>query len=426
MLRIIAFSLLLAATSALAADFTLTGSPDATSVAATAVNTLGLELLHRVANPDQNALLSPYSIQSGLAMAYAGADGVTRAEMAKVLHYPANDAELHTSFAALRKVLEEIVQTTTKQAEQWKRQGAAVSDPITLTVANRLFGQTGYDFREPFLALVRDNYAAPFDPLDFFKDSAGATKHINGWIEQQTRQRIREVISPGALDELTRLVLVNAVYLKAPWAEPFEASATRPEPFHLNGGKGVDVLTMKQQCELRYAKGSGFCALALPYRGHGLSFLLFLPDKVDGVASVEAKLTSAQLGGALKWEAREVTLYLPKFKLEPPPFQLSGTLQALGMNSAFNKPPGSANFDRIAPRRPDDYLAIAEVFHKTFLNLDEQGTEAVAATAVHAYTYGIHEPPKPITVRVDHPFLFAIQHRASGACLFLGRVVDPR
>ena len=426
MLRNIAFALLLAATSAFAADFSLTGPPNATSVAANAVNTLGIELLARVARPNQNALLSPYSIQSALAMAYAGADGVTRDEMAKVLHYPTNDAELHRSFAALRKELEELVATSAKQTEQWKRAGAVVNDSITLTVANRLFGQTGYAFREPFLTLVRNSYGAPFDPLDFVEDSAGATKHINDWDEEQTHHRIRDVISPGALDSLTRLVLVNAIYLQAPWAEPFEASVTKPEPFHVNGGKSVDVPTMKQQREFDYARGSGFCVLALPYDGCEFRFLLILPDKVDGIAPVEAKLTPALLGGTLKWEERDVTLNIPKFKLEPPPFQLSETLEALGMKSAFDKPAGSANFDRIAPRRPDDYLAITEVVHKTFLNLDEKGTEAAAATAIQFITGGIHEPPKPITVRVDHPFLFAIQHRASGACLFLGRVVDPR
>jgi serine protease inhibitor len=397
-----------------------------TSTAASAINALGIDLLRKSGEPNANALLSPYSVQSALAMAYAGADGATREEMRKVLHFPKDDAEVHRSFAALRKALEDVVQDSATNAARMK-QGGATNDPITLTVANRLFGQAGYDFRAPFLALVKESYAAPFEPLDFVTDPAGAAKHINGWVEEQTRQRIRDLIPAGALDKLTRLVLVNAIYLKAPWAEPFQTSATRPGPFRVNGGKSVDVSMMTQRHELSYAKGDGFSVLQLPYDGHQLSLLVLLPDKADGLAALEAKLTPGVLAGhAVKWETRDVTLYLPRFKLEPPMLPLGNELRALGMKSAFDQPRRSANFDRIAPRREDDYLYISEVFHKTFLELDEKGTEAAAATAVHLMTASIHEPAKPVEVRVDHPFLFAVQHRPSGACLFLGRVTDPR
>ena len=183
---------------------------------------------------------------------------------------------------------------------------------------------------------------------------------------------------------------------------------------------------MTQRNEFPYRKGDGFSMLQLPYSGDEILFLIILPDKVDGLAMVETKLTPSLLGGATKWEQRDVTLYLPKLKLEPPVLPLGQTLQALGMKTAFDKPPRSANFDRMAPRRPNDYLALSEVFHKTFLKLDEEGTEAAAATALQMVTLGIHEPKKAIEVKVDHPFLFAIQQQSSGACLFLGRVTDPR
>jgi serpin B len=397
------------------------------STAASAINALGIDLLRKSGEPNANALLSPYSIQSALAMAYAGADGITREEMNKVLHFPKDDAEVHRSVAALRKALEDVVQASVTNAAQMKQWGAT-NDPIQLTVANRLFGQSGYDFRAPFLALVKDNYAATFEPLHFVSDPAGAAKHINVWVEQQTHQRIRDLIPAGALDKFTRLVLVNAIYLKAPWAEPFQTSATKPGPFRTNGGKSVDVPMMMQRHELSYAKGVGFSVLKLPYGGHQLSFLVLLPDKADGLAALEAKLTPGVLAGqAVKWEMRDVMLYLPKFKLEPPMLPLSQELQVLGMKGAFDQPRHSANFDRMAPRQGDDYLYISEVFHKTFLELDEKGTEAAAATAVHMPTMASkHEPAKPIVVRVDHPFIFAIQHRPSGACLFLGRVTDPR
>ena len=416
-MKILLFATFLSAAPVLAAE--------PTSTAAKAINALGIDLLRKAEPPDANALLSPYSIQSALAMAYAGADGVTREEMRKVLHFPKDDAEVHRSFAALRTALDEIVQGSVTNVARMKQWGVT-NDPIILNVANRLFGQSGYDFRAPFLTLVKDNYAALFEPLDFISNPSGAAKSINDWVEDQTRQRIRNLIPAGALTKLTRLVLVNAIYLKAPWAEPFQTSATRPGPFHLSGGKRVNVPLMTQTRELPYARGDGFSFLQLPYGDHQIAFLVLLPDKRDGLAALEAKLTSGLLAGRVKWETRDVTLYLPRFKLEPPMLPLGQKLKALGMKSAFDEPLRSANFERIAPRRADDYLYLTEAFHKTFLSLDEGGTEAAAATAIHMMTMGIHEPVKPVEVRVDHPFLFAIQHRPSGASLFLGRVTDPR
>jgi serine protease inhibitor len=210
------------------------------SPAVNAINSFGIDLLHKVAKPDANVLVSPYSIQNALAMAYAGADGTTRDEMAKVLHYPKNDSQLHQSFADLRKELNRVVQQSELISDQEKQYGRT-NDPISLTVATRLFGQGGYDFRPPFLALVKDSYDAPFEPVDFISGSAAATKQINGWVEEQTRKRIRNLIPDGALGSLTRLVLVNAVYLKAAWTERFEKSATQPGPFRVNGSKDGEV-----------------------------------------------------------------------------------------------------------------------------------------------------------------------------------------
>ncbi|HEX5218709.1 MAG TPA: serpin family protein [Verrucomicrobiae bacterium] len=397
-----------------------------TTHATTAINGLGIDLLHQT-HPGANALLSPYSIQSALAMTYAGADGATRAEMAKVLRYPSDNAELHRSFAGLREALEGVMQKSVKDAERMQQRGGRV-DPITLTTANRLFGQTGFAFREPFLELVKSSYAAPFVPLDFRRNSSAATKHINGWVGEQTRERIRNLIPDGALNQGTRLVLVNAIYLKAPWEHEFYESATRPQPFYLGANNLITVTSMRSEQTLGYAKHLDFTAVMIPYRGGELQFLVLLPDKVDGLADLEKKLTADLLGDFADAKNQKVILHLPKFKLEPPAMTLSRSLQALGMRSAFDKPPRSANFDRMAPRTPDDYLFVSEVFHKTFLNLDEKGTEAAAATAVAMVATNAAEwkPAKPIEVRVDRPFLFAIQHRASGACLFLGRVNDPR
>jgi serpin B len=224
-----------------------------------------------------------------------------------------------------------------------------------------------------------------------------------------------------------RLVLVNAIYLKAPWAQEFSTNATKPRPFHLNGGQAQNVPTMERQDRFGYAQQDGYRVVTIPYSGNDIQFLILLPDAVDGLAALEAKLTPQLLTTAANPGIADLNLELPRFKLEPPLLRLSEALKELGMKSAFDQPEGSANFDRMAPRQPDDYLKISEVFHKTFLELDEKGTEAAAATAVMMMrvTSAVGKKPQPIEVRVDRPFLFAIQHRPSGACLFLGRVTNP-
>ena len=388
-----------------------------------AVNQLGLDLLPRAGASTDNVLLSPYSIQVALAMTYAGADGATRAEMSRVLHFPANDAELHASFAALAQAFE------TAEAPQNKlRRSGRPNETIELYIANRLFGQQGFEFRAPFLDVLKDRYHAPFETLDFRRDPEGARRHINGWVEEETRQKILDLIPSGGLNTYTRLVLTNALYFKAPWAVPFKKIATNDLPFQAHGRKPYAVPTMRKQFSAPYSRGNSFTAVALPYAGRDLQFLILLPDTIDGLAALEKEITPEFLVQCATMSPQLVALELPKFKLRPTTLPLGKTLQALGLNTVFDQPRGSANFGRMAPRRPDDYLFIGEVFHKTFLALDEEGTEAAAATSsIGLVMLGIvAEPPQPIVVKVDHPFLFAIQHRDSGACLFLGRVTDPR
>jgi serpin B len=176
-----------------------------------------------------------------------------------------------------------------------------------------------------------------------------------------------------------------------------------------------------------YSKREGYSAVSLPYAGNDLQSLVLLPDDVNGLRAFESKLTSEMLAGCAKLETHDVDLHLPKFKIEPPTIALAEKFEALGMKTAFDQPRGSANFDRMAPRKPNEYLYISQIFHKTFIAVDEKGTEAAAATAVAmmAATALIKRPP-PIEVKVDRPFLYAIQHVPSGVCLFLGRVTEPR
>jgi serpin B len=395
-------------------------------LAAKAVNEFGVELHQRLAKGEENLCVSPFSIQMALAMTFAGADGATREEMAKVLHFPPDDG-IHGSFEAMRVALESV---TTKTAERAKRakQNGGPADPFTLKIANRLFGQASYQFKAPFVALLDQTYRAPLEELDFIKDAAKATKHINAWVEEQTQKRIQDLIPGGALDKETRLVLVNAIYMKAPWEDQFKAQATKPEPFFIKGGATKEVPTMIQKEKYGYAKRDGYTAVTIPYTGGEIHFLVLVPDEVQGLGAIEKQLSGAVLSECAKLPAREVVLHLPKFKLEPPTISLTEQLQAMGMKTAFNVPEGSANFERMAARSPTDYLYISDVFHKTFIALDEKGTEAAAATAVvmARATSAPVQTEKPVEVKVDRPFLFAIQHRASGACLFLGRVTDPR
>ena len=397
-------------------------------LAATATNQLAVDLHRQFATrADENLCISPYSIQSALAMTFAGADGETRTEMARVLHFPNAGDAIHTSFASLQRSLEEMSKKTATIADESKKTGGP-SDPITLAIANRLFAQIGYDFRDSFRAFVKQYYGAPFEPLDFRKDAAGATRHINKWVAEQTRDRIRDLIPAGALNEITRLVLANAIYLKAPWADEFSGAATTPQPFHVRGGAPVDVPMMRKEDQhFGYAKRDGFTAVSIPYTGNELQFLVLVPDEINGLGALESKLNADMLAQRAKLEERDVDLSLPKFKFEPPTMALGEKLQALGMKTAFDQPTGSANFDRIAPRKPNDYLYLSQVFHKTFIAVDEKGTEAAAATAVVMMaTSAMIKRSPPIEVKVDRPFLYAIQHVPSGTCLFLGRVTDPR
>jgi serpin B len=403
-----------------AADFDL---------AATATNQLAVDLHRQLATGNESLCVSPYSIESAMAMAFAGANGETRTEMARVLHFPSEGSDVPASFSSLQYSLEEITTKTAEIVKESKRFGGP-SEPITISIANRLFAQNGYEFRQSFLALVKQNFGGAFEPLDFVHDSSGATGYINKWIADQTRDRIRDLIPAGALNETTRLVLANAIYLKAPWADPFSEPATQQEPFHVRGGTPANVPTMQKRTEnFGYAKHDGFTAVSLPYSGADLQFLILFPDEINGLHALESKLTSELLAGCAKLEKRDVDLHLPKFKLEPPTMAIAEKFEALGMKSAFDRPVGSANFDRMAPRKPNAYLYISQIFHKTFIAVDEKGTEAAAATAVAMLATSAamrNTPPPPIEVKVDRPFVYAIQHVPSGVCLFLGRVTDPR
>lgn len=385
-----------------------------------AINQLGLDLLRTQASASEqdNLLLSPYSIEVALAMAYTGADGHTREEMRHVLHLPADDAAVLGGFSGLAKDLADLQAASRREAE----------GGIEINIANRLFAQSGFAFQPAFTTALREKFGAPLKELDFKHAAEPSRIAINTWVGHETRERIRDLVPSGAINTTTRAVLANAIYLRAAWANAFDANDTKNRPFWIEGKTRADVPTMLKRSHYGYSKRNGYTALALPYIGGELQFVILLPDERDGIADLERAVTSDLLAGCAKLPQRDVILYLPKFKFEPPSLPLGAALRGLGMTSAFDQPRGSANFDRMAPRKPDDYLFISEVIHKSWLSLDENGTEAAAATAVVVLeALGVaREPPPPIEVRVNGPFLFAIQHVPSGACLFLGRLTDPR
>jgi serpin B len=407
----------------------LTALPHAQADPATAarsLNAFGLDLHRRLAaEADGNQVTSPWSIETALAMTYGGAAGRTKTEMAEVLHFAADDAAVHTGFAALTADLRALAEQSRARVEDAGPRGGP-NTPLTLTAANRLFGQQGYPFEKPFLALTGETYGAPLELMDFQKAPEPARQTINAWVEKETRERIKELIPPLVITEETRLVLVNAVHLKAAWAREF---SEEPEaPFYVNGTEQVKVPGLVHEADYGYLPLPGGAAVTVPYADGGLQFVLLVPAARDGLSAMEKTLHPDTLAAVAHAERRPVKLHFPSFKLDPGRVLLSKNLMAMGMPSAFNAPPGSADFSGIAPRRPDDFLFIGEVIHQAFIAVDKHGTEAAAATAVVALRASALpiEPPQPLEVRVDRPFAFAIQHIPTGACLFLGRVTDPR
>lgn len=378
-------------------------------VAAQNLNQLGTDLYARLRTQPGNLAVAPGSIALAFGMTEAGARGETLAEMRRVLHSTLAADRQSAALGAL--------------SARWNGQ---LGEGVTARTANRLFGATRYTFEEPYVALTRSIFAAPLERTDFAQAGA-ARQRINGWVAEQTMDKIRDLLPAPAITPDTRLVLVNAMYLRAPWDTAFSTYATRDEPFFVGGTTSTPVPTMSRPASFGYAAGDGFKVLEVPYRGGQLAMDIFLPDARDGVARVESALTAARIAstvGALT--PTRVTLRLPRFRVETPSIGLRDALTGLGMARAFDRT--AADFTGIAnPPRPEDRLFISDAFHKVFVEVNEAGTEAAAATAVVMARAGGMPPAAPPTMFVvDHPFVFVIRDTSTGAVLFMGRVVDPR
>jgi serpin B len=357
---------------------------------APSVNAFGCELYRALTETTSgNITISPLSLSTCLGMACVGARGATQDEMERVLHL---SGDFTSGYRALR--------------------GRVAAEPLEVT--NRLWVQKGAGVLADYQATLRDDFGSSAATMDFADDPEGSRQKLNRWFSDQTKGRIGELLPAGSIDAATFAVLGNAVYFVGKWKEPFKHDGTHPDLFHLNGDSTITMSMMHWSGERALARLPGARMVELDYIG-GLSFLVVLPDSVDGLYDLERHLTADSLA---TWCARlaplRMELALPKFTARSASM-LAGTLEALGMETAFNT---SADFTGISARKP---LSLGVVAHQAFVQVDEEGTVAAAATAARVTTTATRVLEEIEFFYVDHPFVFAIRDRATGCLLFLGR-----
>lgn len=381
-------------------------SPTDAASAASSINAFGLDLYRQVGTSGGNVVISPASVAIALAMARAGARGATAAQMDVVLHGVGADARA-AEINALEQALAARTGTFTDA------DGHAL--PVTLRIANAPFAQRGLTLVPAYLDALAARFGAGVRLVDYQADPEAARQLINTWVSAQTEGRIPELLGAGVITPLTRLALVNAIYLKAAWETAFPVEATKPGPFSRADGSSVNVPMMSLSTGLGYAEGSGWRAVELPYVGGSLALDVIVPDDL---ATFEAGLTPPELAAmTAAFQEREVDLTLPKFSIQTAT-SLADALKALGMPLAFV--PDQADFSGITTQ---ERLFISDVIHQANIDVDEKGTTASAASAV--VIAGLAAPAPAVTLRVDRPFLFALRDIPTGAIVFLGRVADP-
>jgi serpin B len=408
--------LLAAATPLAARGAAEDGSSVKATPAATATNQFALDLYARLAPAEKgNLFLSPYSIETALALTYDGARGRTAEQMAAVLRLAGMPPEQVR--AAFPTLMEALNRRGTLRGEE---------KAFELVVANALWAQKAFDLNPKFLDLARKGYGAELQGLDFAGDTEGARRTINAWVEKQTKDKIKDLLPSGSLTPLTRLVLTNAIYFKSAWEEKFSPEMTKDEPFHLDASAATaTVPMMHQKHALRYAEDDEAQVVEMPYQSRRLSMLVVLPRKVDGLAALEASLNGQKLDAwVAALQTRDVELSLPKFKYSSH-FSLSTALRAMGMTDAFDQ--AAADLSGIAATSSGTgLLYIQDVVHQAFVDVNEEGTEAAAATGVIMGLRSVRPPAEKAVFKADHPFLFAIRDNQSGTILFFGRVTNPK
>ncbi|WP_115862925.1 serpin family protein [Halorussus litoreus] len=409
----------------------------------------GFALLDRLADdsPDENRFLSPYSIGVALAMTAAGARGTTRETLVETMRFPAVGEDLHRACAALRADLpladdgEESASTTdgdetTESGESEGAAGESAESEFTLAGANAMWGQTGYPFREDFQRTLTQYYGTGLGAVDFREDPEAGREAINAWVAERTREKVPELFPKNTIDQRTRLVLANAVYFRANWAEDFEADDTQRETFTALDGSTGEVPMMRQEESFPFAEVEGgneadeaneadganavggTKVLELPYDGGDVDMVLLMPPR-EQFREFEQSLDADRLDRLVDaTERRGVEVGLPRFEFRSR-LGLADHLQAMGMTTAFTR---EANFDGIAEGDADDELALGAVRHEAYVRVDEQGTEAAAATGAEVVMTSATSADAEFVA--DRPFLFVVRHGTTGAPLFVGRMVD--
>jgi len=346
---------------------------------------------------------SPYSISTALALTYAGARGETAAQMAQTLHFAADQTAFHPAFGELMARLAAI----------------QAAGNVTLQLANALWVQQDHQLRQEFLDTAAQFYHALPLTVNFVGATEEARQRINRWVAEQTAQKIQNLLPPGAINELTRLLLTNAMYFKGQWALNFDPAQTQDAAFWVTAQQERAVPLMHQQALFKYAEDATLQILQMFYQGDEVALTILLPKERDGLAALERALTPAQFADWLAQAAlREVDVFVPKWTLSSE-FQLAAVLKSLGLTAAFSD---QADFSGMSA---DQQLSIADVVHKAFVEVNEAGTEAAAATGVMIGVTSAREPQPVPVFRADHPFIFLIQDQLTGSLLFLGRIVTP-
>lgn len=366
-------------------------------------NLFAFDLYQKIASEkDGNIFFSPFSISTALAMTYAGADGATATEMAQTMRFK-NGANFHADFG---KYLNQL----NKNA----------NGNIELRIANKIWGEKQFAFKNSFLNLLKSDYNSPLKPMDFKNKPEESRLTINHWVEEKTENRIKDLLPQGSVHTDTRLVITNAIYFKGDWMYQFDKKQTKDKKFYLDNGDVKKVPFMHLKGAFSYGQTTNYQMIKLPYKGAKQSMVVVLPAEGVSIEKVGSQINHQSFSALTQGYMPEVDLALPKFKLTQP-MSLGSVLQKMGMIQAFTN---RANFSNMAT---SNNLAISEVFHKAFVQVDEEGTEAAAATAVVVVLTSTNAPePKPIQFRANRPFLFYIIDDETQAILFMGRITEPK
>lgn len=368
-------------------------------------NQFALEMYSEINEEGKNLFFSPWSISSALAMTFEGAKGQTREEMKNTLHFQENDLDRRSSFAGLYNT----INSGNKEYE--------------LNTANALWAQKDYPFLEEFINSNKKYYSAEVTNMDFVSKPEESRKEINKWVEEKTNDKIKDLIPQGMINSITRLVLTNAIYFKGDWKLKFDKTKTKKEEFKVNENTTVqaDMMSLKEEKDdFKYTENELLQIIELPYKGENLSMIVLLPKK--NLSEIEEQLSVEKLNSwKQSMHEREVFVYLPKFKFETKYF-IAENLSKMGMPTAFSD--SSADFTGMFDStKTTENLFISQVIHQAFVQVDEEGTEAAAATAV--IMEATSAMPDYIEFRADHPFIFIIQENSTGSILFMGKVTDP-